>query len=121
MTTTKTVGLVIAGVIVSVLFSGMMLNSRDTLGGVYNEVSNTFRGGLSVGTTNQATISATGAITTSGGVTLGSGAATTSLIANLFCMQIYPTSTATAVKLTATTTASGLAGGPLFGQFGTCP
>lgn len=38
MTTTKTVGLVIAGVIVSVLFSGMMIANfaGEKLGGVYN-------------------------------------------------------------------------------------
>lgn len=43
MTTTKTVGLVIAGVIVSVLFSGMMIAQMagNTLGGVYTQSEQT--------------------------------------------------------------------------------
>lgn len=42
MTTIKTIGLVIAGVIVSVLFSVAVVSKDNTLGAVYNTVAPTF-------------------------------------------------------------------------------
>jgi hypothetical protein len=61
-------------------------------------------------------------ISGAGAITNGTNpAATSTLKLNFVCIQTYPTSTATAVRIVATTTASGLAGGAFFGEFGSCP
>ena len=51
MTTAKTIGLVIAGVVISVLLSVALKAGNDNLGGVYNQVTNYFRQGITVGDT----------------------------------------------------------------------
>jgi hypothetical protein len=63
-------------------------------------------------------------ISGAGAITNGtSPSATSTLTLNLFCIQVYPTSTATAVKIQATTSANiGSVGySPFFSSFGTCP
>jgi hypothetical protein len=124
MTKIQTIGLVIAGVIVSILFSAS--STAMQLGGIYNQVTNEFRQGLKAGTSNQFVISNTGAITTgasiSGDTTVSGGTltvtssntATSTVVVG--CVQFYATSTATAHKFQASTTP-----GVMYSQYGTCP
>lgn len=121
----KTAGLVFAGVIVGLLLSAA---SSNRLGGVYNQVTNYFREGIKVGTSNQFEVTSAGAVTTSGALTTTgdatvsggtlnlttSNTATSTIIVG--CIQTYATSTATPIKIQATTTAH--APTPVYG---TCP
>lgn len=78
---TKTnIGIAIAGVIVGLLIA-LVLPLNSSLGGVYNQVNNTFREGIKVGTSDQFQISKVGAIvsnalTAVGNLTYGGGAVT---------------------------------------------
>lgn len=67
MTALKSIGLVVAGVIVGLLFS--VAKGDNNLGGVYNQVSNHFISGLYGGDTNQFRVDADGNITTTGTLT----------------------------------------------------
>ena len=70
MTKLKILGIVIAGIVISVFISAGIGNKEippsDNLQGVYNQVVQYFNQGLKAGTSNQLVISNTGAITTSG-------------------------------------------------------
>ena len=70
MTKLKILGIVIAGIVISVFISAVIGNKEvppsDNLQGVYNQVVQYFNQGLKAGTSNQLVISNTGAITTSG-------------------------------------------------------
>jgi hypothetical protein len=60
----KNTGLVIAGVVVGLLFSAVVSSLEpSTLGGVYNQVNNTFREGIKVGTSDQFSVTSAGALT----------------------------------------------------------
>lgn len=72
----------------------------------------------SAGQVRGTTLTTTGASTLGGTVTVTtSNTATSTLIVG--CIQTYATSTATAIRISATTTAAG--GSMLYSVFGTCP
>ncbi len=96
-------------------------------GKTYDATHKWFGSGLSVGPSEQFQVSQTGSVTTSGDlsvsgrITHGSASATTTLQLNLFCIQFYATSSATAWKLTPKL--NGLTGAtttPFTAEFGTC-
>ena len=127
MTKLKILGIVIAGIVISVFISAVNKPSNN-LKGTYSQVIQYFTQGLKAGTSNQLVISNAGAITTSGAIT-GTGDATisggtmtvttsntaTSTITG-GCFQFYATSTATAHKFQASTTP-----GIMYSDYGTCP
>lgn len=121
MTALKSIGLVVAGVIVGLLFS--VVKGDNNLGGVYNQVSNHFISGLYGGSADQFRVDSTGAVTgpsttTTGDVTVGQDLV---LMDNDFCINFYSTSTATLVKMVASTTvASGSNIGVMTMQYGSC-
>lgn len=99
MTALKSIGLVVAGVIVGLLFS--VAKGDNNLGGVYNQVQEHFP-----------------SITTTGDITVGQDLVLTD---NDFCINFYSTSTATLVKMVASTTvASGSNIGVMTMQYGSC-
>lgn len=122
MTALKSIGLVVAGVIVGLLFSVV---KSDNLGGVYNKVQNHFERGIVAGTSQQfeieddgdvvSTADATFDDATFNGGTLNvstSNSATSTIVAG--CIQVSATSTGSPTKLvpgkiasTATTTIYG--------------
>ncbi len=121
MTALKAIGLIVAGVIVGLLFSVV---KSDNLGGVYNQVSNRFLSGLYAGSSSQFRVDSSGNVTTSGtasvtgDVTVGQDLI---LSDNDFCINFYATSTATQVKMVASTTiASGSNIGVMTMQYGSC-
>lgn len=76
--TIKNIGLVIAGVVVGLLISA---GSDGLFGGVYNQVTNYFRDGIKIGTSNQLIIDGDGDLTSTGetavqGFTQGGGVGT---------------------------------------------
>lgn len=72
----------------------------------------------SVGQVRGTTLTTTGAMTSGGTLTVTtSNAATSTLVVG--CIQTYATSTATAIRISATTTATG--GSMLYSVFGSCP
>lgn len=67
----KSVGLVIAGIVVGLLFSAVVSKfTSQKLGGIYHQTIEEFYAGLKAGTSNQFQVSSTGVIT-SGGITVG--------------------------------------------------
>lgn len=131
-------GSAIAGVIVGLLLHA----SVPAFGGVYNNVTNYFSDGISVGSASQFSVSNAGAVTTSGAVTTTGDATvsggtltvttsnTATSTATAGCIQTYATSTATPIKLVmqATTTqgiagqvAANVANFVMLGQYGACP
>src|SRR4051794_11391856 len=68
----KYVGVAIIGLVVGWLLAA----NSPSFGGVYTQVSNTFRQGINVGTTNQYQVSSTGAVTNSTSAKLGSSGTT---------------------------------------------
>jgi hypothetical protein len=114
MTALKSIGLVVAGVIVGLLFS---VAKEDKLGGVYNQVSNHFISGLYGGSADQFRVDGSGN-STAVDVTVGQDLILTD---NDFCINFYSTSTATLVKMVASTTvASGSNIGVMTMQYGSC-
>ena len=127
----KLAGALVAGVVIGYFAVG------PTFGGVYNQVSNTFREGLNAGTTNQFTVSSAGVVSTSGtlaaGAITGTGLTVTTTNAatsttSVGCVQTTATSTATPIKLefsTGSTTVglpAGTAGNGLVSwRYGSCP
>jgi len=89
MTTLKSIGLVITGLVIGSVIS-LALTSGG-YGGVYNQVNNEFFQGLKAGSANQFEVQADGDI---------------ALTKSTFCMQLYATSTATLVKMVASSTAT---------------
>ena len=125
--TIKTIGLVIAGVVVGVLLSGVFGSSESNVGGRYNNVEVDFAEGISVdGTTvidgsgnvdapiTTSTLTTTGASTFGADVTITTSNTATSSI-EVGCIDTYATSTDTAVRLSATTTP-----GIAYWSYGTC-
>jgi len=123
---------IVVGLIVGVIV-GLLIPTGSTtsnLGGVYHSVREYFNEGISVGKTNEFTVSNAGEVVTSGDLTIGGGTLTvstsntaTSTIA-VGCIQSYATSTATSLRLqfTASTTAPTNGSGviPVI-SYGTCP
>lgn len=73
------------------------------------------------GDTNYDSIVLSDDLTVADDVIVG-GTATSTINLNLFCIEVHPTSTATAVKITATTSNIGAGGtSPFVSAFGTCP
>lgn len=106
-----TIALVLSGV---AMFKTPDGATSDPLGGtsVYQKTS--FMEGLFVGRNRHIDIQ------NDGDITIGS-TATTTLDFNFACFQFNPTSTATNVKIRATTTASGIAlGSAFYSSYGTC-
>ncbi len=68
MTTIKTIGLVILGVIASVLISGLV--SQGSLGGVYNQVQPYFPQGINIGTGTNIAKVLTGTVSCTGPATV---------------------------------------------------
>ena len=123
--TKLSIGVGIAGVVVGLLLSAV-LSGGANLGGVYNQVNNTFREGIKIGSSDQFAIDADGDVTTgfdvdgdglfSGGtLTVTTSNSATSTITG-GCFQFYATSTATALKFQASTTP-----GIMYSQYGSCP
>lgn len=100
--TLKAVGLVIAGAVIGLLVSA---SSGGSFGGVYNNVTPDFSEGITVdGTT---VISGSRSVSAVNGTYTGT--LTTDELAvtdGTFCIDGFATSTATAVKITASTTAT---------------
>lgn len=118
--TIKSVGLVLAGIVVGLLVAAV-LNGGFTGGGVYSNVQKDFSEGITVdgtvvidgnGNVDAPITSTTG--TFSGDVTVTTSNTATSSI-EVGCIDTYATSTATAVRLSATTTP-----GIAYWTFGTC-
>lgn len=106
----KSAAFVIAGAVIgfvaSVVFGGNML------GGVYSTIAKDFSQGISVGTAGQFEIDADGDLSTSAEIDLTDPT---------FCIDFYATSTATALKMTASSTATieGVDGVMVF-AYGSC-
>lgn len=65
----KYLGVAVGGVVIGLLATFLL--GGASFGGVYNQVINEFRQGIKVGTTNQFIIDSVGALTTTGGLTIG--------------------------------------------------
>jgi hypothetical protein len=66
----KALGFVVAGVVIGYLAAALM--GGQSFSGVYNQVNNTFREGIKVGTSDQFSISSAGVVSTSATVAVGS-------------------------------------------------
>ena len=79
----KIVVAVLVGAVVGLGVSAV-IPRESALGGVYSQVSNTFRDGIRVGTNDQFVVSSTGSITTTGSISTGaitsSGAITSTAV-----------------------------------------
>lgn len=126
-------GFVIAGIVVGLSFSAF---NSGFFGGVYNQVNNTFREGIKVGTSDQYSIDSSGVLTSTGNATVGATAgggiltiptantATSSI--KVGCVQMNATSTATIIHLefnttSSTSTINGAAAGLVAWRYGACP
>ena len=88
MTTIKTIGLVVLGVIVGVLFS-VSMNGGGNLAGVYEQVATYFPQGISTDATAPTAGQVRGTtLTVTGATTLGSSSATTSINVGKVCYTI---------------------------------
>ena len=115
MTTLHSIGLVILGAVAGLLVAGLlvaMLTSGGMFGGVYSQVENSFAQGLTAGLGEEFVIEPDGDVTTSQDITFTK---------STFCINLYATSTATLVKMTASSTATvdGV-DGVMVMQYGAC-
>lgn len=126
----KGFGLVGAGIVVGLLFTlstGLIKKDDSNVGGIYNQVKQYFYGGIEVGTTGQFAVSAAGAVTSAGDLTVSGGTLSVPTTANATstiiggCIQTYATSSATSIKLVMNTVASSTGNGFVLWQYGTCP
>ena len=104
------IGLFIAGVVGGVLITSSLQNQGQTVGGVYNQVNNYFKQGLTAGATSGFTVNASGKT-----VTVGTSNTATSTL-SVGCIQFYATSTATVQRFQASTTP-----GIMYSSYGACP
>lgn len=95
MTALKFLGAGIAGVVVGLLLAAA--SQGNGLGGVYSQVEKTFAQGIEVGKTGQFAVDEDGDLLTSGSLRSDKTG---------FCFDFYATSTATRVKMTASSTAT---------------
>ncbi len=110
MTKLKILGIVIAGIVISVFISAVIGNKEtpsDNLQGVYNQVVQYFNQGLKAGTSNQLTISNAGAITTSGNLSVTGTTTTTKSPDGFVAYMVFTVATGTA-KAVYTNTSSDL-------------
>lgn len=139
----KGVGLVIAGVIVGLLLSSV-ISSGGNFGGIYSNVQKDFSEGVSVdGTvvingsgklvapitsttgTFSSTLAVTGATTLGGDIVVTTSNTATSTL-TVGCIQMYATSTETALRLefnttNSTSTINGDSSGLVAWTYGSCP
>lgn len=129
----KSVGLVIAGIVVGLLFSAVVSKLSPTkLGGVYHQTVEEFYAGLKAGTSNQFVVSeagaitAVGAVTSTGNLTVTTTGTTTAKFLSTsttkgYCQQFHATSSATLLNQTyaASSTASTVGVIPVI-RYGAC-
>ena len=110
MTTLNSIGLVILGAVAGFLVA--MIASSGSFAGVYSQSTQYFGQGLYAGQGNEFAIEADGDVTTSQDITLTK---------STFCINFYATSTATLVKMVASSTAT-IEGtdGVIVTQYGAC-
>jgi hypothetical protein len=111
MKTIKTIGLVVAGIVVGLLFSVIGSNSAKLGSGVYNQTLQYFYDGINVGKSGQFTVSNVGRVAVS-----GTGTTTLSLTSSTSgsgsCIQMKTTNgSTTKIYLAGTTTVLTIAEG----------
>jgi hypothetical protein len=132
MTAIKSIGFTVAGVILGLLIAAVAQTATPGAGAVYELTAQYFYEGIFAGKTNQFAVESDGDVTTTGDVTISGGQLNVPTVANatssavVGCVQLYATSSATAVKLdlilSASTTVNGATSAfVVAGRYGTCP
>lgn len=116
----KIVGFVIAGIVIGLVFSAVSNNVSKSFGGVYAQSLQYFYEGISVGKSNQLTISNAGVIATTGTVKIGTNGTALSLVGSGTCTLVSDASIVATTTGTATCVTTGsLAGDRVFVSFST--